>query len=67
MARNYESPFDLKTEMKKIKAEAKDISDAKAQREFLAREQDACKKHSDMLRKMSSFVNQKNKNGDYKK
>ena len=66
MPSKYDSPFDIKKESKKIKESAKLISDPKIRREWVEHETIALKTHSDMVRKMSGFVNSKSKNGAYK-
>ena len=66
MARNYDSPFDRKAEGKKIKKEAKAISNPTEREAFLTRENLALTKHAEMISKMSAFVNQKSSNGAYK-
>ena len=62
----YDTPFDMKKEGKKIKEAAKLISDPKLRKAMVEYETRALKTHSDMLRKMSGFVNSKDKNGAYK-
>ena len=62
----YDSPFDLKKESMKIKEAAKLISDPKLRTAMVEYETRALKAHSDMLRRMSGFVNSKSKNGAYK-
>jgi len=66
MARVYASPFDRKAEGKKIKKEAKAISNPTEREIFLTKENDALTAHAKMLSQTSSFVNQKSKNGAYK-
>jgi len=66
MARSYGSPFDRKAEGKKIKIEAKAISNPSDRETFLNRENDALTKYAKMLEKTSAFVNQKSSNGAYK-
>jgi oligoribonuclease (3'-5' exoribonuclease) len=63
----YDSPFDMKKESKKIKEAAKLITDPALKKAMVDYETRALKAHSDMLRKMSGFVNSKSKNGAYKK
>ncbi len=62
---DYASPFDLKSEMKKINERAKEITDSKARKNMIEQETKELKAHSEMLRKMSAFVNAKNKNGKH--
>ena len=59
----YASPFNLKEEMKKINERAKHITDAKFKKITIEQDTKELKQHADMLRKMSKFVNSKNKNG----
>jgi hypothetical protein len=59
----YDSPFDIKNEKKKINEMAKQISDTKVRKAFAERNMKELESHADMLRKMSKFVNSKNKNG----
>ena len=61
----YASPFDFKAEMKKIDAAAKLIADKKAKKVFIELETKELNEYNDMLRKMSKFVNAKNKNGQH--
>ena len=58
----YESPFDLKNEMKRINEKAKTIEDSKSKKQFVEHETAQLRAHAEMLRKMSQFVNSKNKN-----
>ena len=66
MARTYDSPFDRKAEGKKIKKEAKLISNPADRETFLNRENDALTKYMKMLEQTSAFANQKSSNGAYK-
>jgi len=59
----YASPFNLKEEKKKINERAKHIVDAKFRKATIEQETKELDAHADMLRKMSKFVNSKNKNG----
>jgi hypothetical protein len=61
----YASPFDLKAEKKKVDAQAKEIQDPKVKKAFIARANKELDEHAQMLRKMSAFVNAKNKNGQH--
>jgi hypothetical protein len=58
----FASPFDAKAEKKKINEMAKEITDAGVKKAFIARKMKEIDEHSEMLRKMSAFVNAKNKN-----
>ncbi len=59
----YSSPFDLKQEKNKIKEQANAIQDSKEKKAFLENATRDLENHAEMLRKMSKFVNAKNKNG----
>jgi hypothetical protein len=59
----YASPFNLKEEKNKIKERAKQIQDPKERKAMLEKETRDLDNHAEMLRKMSKFVNSKNKNG----
>lgn len=63
MTQQYASPFDIKEEKKKINERAKTIEDAKVRKAFITHEMKELEDYSQMIRKMSSFVNSKNKNG----
>lgn len=63
----YASPFNLKDEKKKINERAKEIQDPKARKAQVERETRDLEAHAEMLRKMSQFVNAKNKNGMIKR
>lgn len=58
----YTSPFDIKSEKKKINEKAKEITDAKVKKFFIERATKELEEHARMLRKMSNFVSSKNKN-----
>lgn len=58
----YASPFDYKAETKKINERAKSISDTKTRKAVIEQEMKHLKFHADMLKRMSGFVNAKNKN-----
>ena len=60
---NYDSPFDFKKESKKINEMSKGITDGKTRKVYIEQKSKELKDHVDMLRKMSKFVNSKNKNG----
>jgi len=55
--------FDLKAVMNEAKIESLKIQDPKTRKAYLETRTREIKEHSDMLRKMSKFVNSKNKNG----
>lgn len=59
----YANPFNLKEEKKRINERSKDIQDPKARKAMIEKETRDLENHADMLRKMSQFVNSKNKNG----
>lgn len=59
---DYASPFDFKAEAKKIKELTKTNG-----KEWGEKEMSKLNAHADMLRKMSAFVNAKNKNGMIKR
>lgn len=59
----YASPFNIKEEKKKINERAKEIQDPKARKALVEKETRDLENYSEMLRKMSKFVNSKNKNG----
>ncbi len=59
---DYASPFDFKAEAKRIKELSKPMPDGKKWAEAQMKELNA---HSEMLRKMSKFVNAKDKNGKH--
>ncbi len=59
----YANPFNIKDEKKKINEKAKEISDPKTKKAFIEREMKSLEDHATMLRKMSAFVNAKDKNG----
>jgi hypothetical protein len=61
----YAAPFDYKKELKKINAKAKDISDKKDRKSFIERETVELDAYNAMLRRMSKFVNAKDKNGKH--
>lgn len=55
--------FDLKEELKKVNEASKSVADPKARKAMIESETKRLNDHADMLRKMSKFVNAKNKNG----
>lgn len=55
-------PFDKKAEIKKIEAFASMIKDPKARKALIEKETKALDEHEAMLKRMSKFVNAKNKN-----
>lgn len=61
----YSTPFNLKEELKKINEKAKLIIDKKIRTAMIEQETKDVQDYSDMLRKMSKFVNAKNKNGQH--
>ena len=54
-----------KTESKKINERAKSIADTKERKKVIEHETRELNEHNEMLRKMSKFVNAKNKNGQH--
>ena len=61
---DYASPFDFKTEAKKIKELSKTLPNGKKWAEDQMKDLNA---HAEMLRKMTKFVNSKDKNGMIKR
>ena len=55
--------FNLKEELKKMKASVDLISDPKLKKAFIEQRTMELNNHADMLKRMSGFVNSKNKNG----
>lgn len=60
---DYASPFDFKAEAKKIKEIGKGMPDKKYGKEWTEKQMKDLNDHAEMLRKMSKFVNSKDKNG----
>jgi phosphoenolpyruvate-protein kinase (PTS system EI component) len=60
---DYASPFNLKQELKKINEKHKHIIDAKFKKIAIEQDTKELKEYAEMLRKMSTFVNSKSKNG----
>ena len=57
----YTSPFDYKAEVKRINERAKSISDTKTRKIVVEQGMKHLKFHADMLKRMSGFINAKNK------
>jgi len=61
----YSAPFDFKAELKEINTRAKTIVDVKERKRFVEQETKSLNEHNEMLKRMSKFVNAKNKNGQH--
>jgi len=59
---DYASPFDQKAELRKISEKAKTITDPKVRKAMVEAETKELQAHAEMLKRMSRFVNAKNKN-----